>query len=98
MKLGLVASNENAESHLIGLARAAAARGWTCRGFLTDRGVLLLKSAPLIALVQSGALSLSVCEHSWKLICDSAVPDGVVMGGQFQNAELAHNCDRVIAL
>lgn len=98
MLLGIVATNESAEDHLVGLAHAASARGWKCRGFLTDLGVRLLRSADLLELVNSGALSLAVCEHSWKLFGSGDAPGGVAMASQFQNAELAHLCDKVIVL
>ena len=98
MLLGIVATNESAEDHLVGLAHAASARGWQCRGFLTDLGVRLLRSPDLIELVNAGALSLSVCEHSWELFGSGDAPSGVSMASQYQNAELAHLCDKVIVL
>lgn len=98
MLLGIVATNESAEGHLVGLAHAASARGWQCRGFLTDLGVRLLRSADLIELVNTGALSLAVCEHSWELFGSGDAPRGVDMASQYQNAELAHLCDKVIVL
>jgi hypothetical protein len=96
--LGIVATNESAENHLVGLANAASARGWECRGFLTDLGVRLLRSADLLELVNSGVLSLAVCEHSWELFGSGNAPGGVAMASQYQNAELAHLCDKVIVL
>lgn len=98
MLLGIVATNESAENHLVGLASAASARGWQCRGFLTDLGVRLLRSADLLELVNAGALDLAVCEHSWEIYGSGATPGGVVMASQYQNAELAHLCDKVIVL
>jgi peroxiredoxin family protein len=89
MLLGLVATNENAQVHLLGLASAAKARGWQCRCFLTDLGVRLL---------HSDVLDLAVCEHSWVIYGSGQAPAGVVMASQFQNAELAHLCDKVIVL
>lgn len=98
MLFGIVATNESAEDHLVGLAHAASARGWQCRGFLTDLGVRLLHSADLLELVNAGALSLAVCEHSWELFGSGDAPPGVDMASQYQNAELAHLCDKVIVL
>ena len=96
MLLGLVAANEAQERHLVGLATAASARGWKCRCFLTDKGVRLLRSTALLKLAGSGAIDLTVCEHSWELFGDGIAAPGVTMGSQYQNAELAHVCDRVI--
>lgn len=98
MLLGIVATNESAEDHMVGLARAANTRGWKCRAFLTDLGVRLLHSADLLELVNAGALSLAVCEHSWELFGSGDAPSGVDMASQYQNAELAHLCDKVIVL
>lgn len=98
MYLGLVATNESAEEPLVGLASAAVARGWRCRCFLTDSGVRLLRSAPLLDLARTGKLRMDVCEHSWEIYGSGAAPDGVAMTGQLRNAELAHECDKVIVL
>ena len=98
MLLGLVAANEAGERHLLGLASAAMARGWQCRCFLTDRGVRLLRSAALRDLAGSGAIQLTVCQHSWELFGGGSVAPCGSMGSQYQNAELAHLCDRVIVL
>jgi len=96
--LGIVATNASTEDHVVGLAYAAVARGWQCRCFLTDTGVRLLHSMPLLELARTRKLRVDVCKHSWELYGSGAAPDGVVMGGQFQNAELAHECDKVIVL
>ncbi|MFA6310491.1 MAG: hypothetical protein WCV99_15300 [Sterolibacterium sp.] len=98
MLLGLVTANEACEDHLVGLASAAAARGWQCRCFLTDQGVRLLRSAPLVDLARTGAIQLTVCEHSWEMAGGGSVAPGVALGSQYQNAELAHLCDRVVVL
>lgn len=98
MLLGLVAASDAEEQHLVGLAAAAARRGWACRCFLTDRGVRLLRSPALLELAGSGAIQLTVCEHSWEIYGGGSVAAGVSLGSQYQNAELAHVCDRVIVL
>jgi peroxiredoxin family protein len=98
MYLGIVATNASTEEHVVGLANAAVARGWHCRCFLTDTGVRLLHSTPLLELARAGKLRVDACEHSWELYGGGAVPDGVVMTGQIKNAELAHECDKVIVL
>lgn len=98
MKLGLVASDESAGAHLLGLVRAAVARGWSCRCFLTDSGVRLLADPALLALSRSGALQLDACEHAWSALALGPAPQGLKLRSQFQNAELARDCDRVIVL
>lgn len=96
MLLGLVAANDAEEQHVVGLTSAAVKRGWQVRCFLTDRGVKLSRSAALLELAGKGAIQLTVCEHSWKQYCAGEAAPGVAMGSQYQNAELAHVCDRVI--
>jgi hypothetical protein len=98
LQLGIVAVHEAAGPELVGLASAAARRGWSCRCFLTDTGVLLLRSADVMALARSGAMRLDVCEHSWERYAEGPVPEGAHAGGQYNNAELAHTCDRVVVL
>jgi hypothetical protein len=98
MQLGIVATHPEAEPHLVGLASAASARGWVCRCFLTDRGVLLLNSPRVLDLARAGQVRVDVCEHSWEQYGAGGPPAGVAMGSQYQNAELAHQCDRVIVL
>ena len=98
MQLGIVASHESAGPHLEGLAAAAAARGWACRCFLTDSAVRLARSPRLAELARSGAIRLDVCEHSWEHFDGGAAPEGARMGTQFQNAELARECDRLLVL
>jgi hypothetical protein len=98
MNLGIVATDESAEAPLVGLARAAVTRGWQCRCFLTDSGVRLLKSSRLLDLTRSGKLRIDACEYSWEKFGDGAAPEGVMMAGQLMNAQLAHECDKVIVL
>lgn len=98
MRFGLVATREEAGPQLVGLLAAALARGWECRCFLTDRAVRLLLDPSLQELVKAGRIRLDVCEHSWERFGGrTPAPEGV-MGGQYQNAELAHTCDRVVVL
>lgn len=98
MYLGIVATNALTEDHVVGLAYAAVARGWQCRCFLTDTGVRLLHSTPLLELARTGGLRVDVCKHSWELYGSGAAPEGVTMTGQIKNAELANECDKVIVL
>ncbi|MBX3716174.1 MAG: hypothetical protein KF738_09265 [Burkholderiales bacterium] len=98
MRLGIVASHDSAGPQLEGLAAAAAARGWACRCFLTDSAVRLAASPRLGELARAGAIRLDVCEHSWSHFGGGPAPDGANMGTQFQNAELARECDRLLVL
>lgn len=96
--LGLVATCDAAAPHLLGLARAAVARGWACRCFLTDTGVRLLSDAALREMARAGQLQLEVCEHAWQMFGGGPAPDGFKLRSQLQNAMLARDCDRVIVI
>ena len=98
MRLGIVASHESVGPHLVGLAAAAAKRGWSCRVFLTDSAVRLAMSADLRRLAKSGAVRIDVCEHSWQHFSGQGNPEGTTLGSQFQNAELVRECDRLVVL
>lgn len=98
MRLGLVATREEAAAEAVGLAAHALARGWTCRCFLTDRGVRLLLDPAFRALIGAPGLRIDVCEHSWERFGDGSTGPAGVMGGQYQNAELAHTSERIVVL
>ena len=98
IRLGIVATHDGADRQIEGLAQAAAHRGWPCRCFLTGSGVRLLRSAKLLEMARGGAIRLDVCEHSWGQFGDGPLPGGAIAASQYQNAELAHLCDRVVVL
>lgn len=98
MKLGIVATHESAQPHVEGLAAAAAERGWDCRCFLTESGVKLARSTSLAGLAAAGKLRLDLCEHSWHHYGGADAPAGANMGTQFQNAQLAGECDRIVVI
>jgi hypothetical protein len=98
MQMGIVAATDLYEVHVVGLARAALERGWPCRCFFTDRGVRLLSSRTLRELLLRDGMVAAMCEHSWQAYGSGEPPAGVAMASQYQNAELAHLCDRVVVL
>lgn len=101
MQLGIVVIDDRCGPHAIGLLKAAQARGWTSRCFLTDRGVFLLKDSAFRDLLDEGKTHFSVCElsierYSGDSVSAEGLEDRIVVGGQYQNAELVHNCDYVL--
>jgi len=96
MHFGLVVTTEEFGQHVSGLLSAAVNRGWTCRCFLTDRGVRLLNYAPFMALTYAGQIKVNVCEHSWEVFGTGPHPEKIQMSSQYQNAELVHECDKVL--
>lgn len=98
MRFGIIVTNEQSGDEVVGLATAAVRRGWECRCFLTDRGVRLLMSAAFRNLAGTGGIKVDVCEFSWERFGEKQQPKNVVMGGQYLNAELVHDCDKVLVL
>ena len=103
MQLGIVVTDEGYLPHAIGLLDAAHARGWQTLCFLTDTGVNLLAHDDCVERARSKPNMVSLCEHSAeKHAADrydlQAHADFVIVGGQYQNAELVQKCDRVLVL
>lgn len=101
MQLGIVVIDDRCAPHAVGLLRAAQARDWRSRCFLTDRGVFLLMDPEFRKLLEEGKTHFSICELSIeRYAADGVSVDGledkIVVGGQYQNAELVHNSDQVL--
>lgn len=101
MQLGIVMTDERYLSQVVGLLDAAHARGWQTVCFLTDTGVNVLRHAECIERAKARPNSVTLCEHSVEkhaagAIDLAALADFVVVGGQYQNAELARKCDKVL--
>ena len=101
MHLGIVITDESYLSVANGMLDAAAARGWQTQCFLTDTGVNLLADAGFIERAKACPNSVSLCEHSAERYSNglfdlNVLGDIVIVGGQYQNAELVRNCDQVL--
>ena len=101
MNLGVVVVDDRCAPHAVGLLRAARERNWSTRCFLSDRGVFLLKDPEFMALVDGTDMHCSVCELSIERygaegVSVEGLEERIVVGGQYQDAELVHNCDRVV--
>lgn len=103
MRFGLVVTNEQNADGARRLLEAAHGRGWECRCFLTDRGALLLKDPAFMASSAFAKTNISVCELSIERFENLGlharnIDAHVVVGGQYQDAELVRNSDRVLVL
>lgn len=101
MQLGLVITDERFLVHANGLIDAALARGWDPQCFLTDSGVNLLADVGFVGRARARPNSVSLCEHSAGHYADgrfdlASLADFVVVGGQYQDAELVKKCDKVL--
>lgn len=101
MKLGIVVTDDRYGRQAEGLLRAAVARGWEVRCFLTDTGAKLLRAASFIDFIRSTDAWVAVCELSLERLGDAGLSgelpdDRVVVGGQYQDAELVKKSERVL--
>jgi len=100
MNLGIVVTSESHAEQVLGLLQTAAERGWQLRCFLTDSGVKLLDDPRFIRFCQAGYW-VALCEMSLERYQIDAekvqgkAPD-IIIGGQYQDAELVKNSDRVL--
>lgn len=103
MRFGLVVTDDRYGDKAVDLLAQAQKRGWPCRCFLTDRGALLLGSPAFTGSAAVAATQMAVCELSIEryeeqgLRAADVAPE-VVIGGQYQDAELVRNSDAVLVL
>lgn len=100
MHLGIVCTNENHGETVLGLLETASIRGWQLRCFLSDSGVMLVNEPGFIGFAETGHW-LALCEMSLERFHMSSVDvltkiPSIIIGGQYQDAELVRNSDRVL--
>lgn len=101
MRLGIVVTDAAHLSTITGIVDSARARGWQAECFLTDTGVMLLADDEFVDRARSVPKSVSCCEHSVEHYAGNAfdvhgLADFIVVGGQYQDAELVRRCDKVL--
>ena len=100
MKLGLLVTRDDFKDDVIGLTKAAIARGHEVIIFMTDDGVRLCLDRDIEALKDLLGVSMSLCDHSAKLrdVPGENVPQGIIAGSQYQNAAMNQDADKVIVI
>lgn len=100
MKLGILVNTDRRLGHLLGLVAAATAKGHEVVIFAMDQGTRLLDDASFVELAGREGVSVGICAHSADehRIDTSGKPPTITIGGQFNNAMMAHQADRVIVL
>lgn len=100
MKLGILVNTDRHLEHIIGLTRAAVAKGHEVILFAMDEGTRLLGNASYTDLCKLRGVSMSVCEHSAKALAvrTEGLPGAIVCGSQYHNAVMSQSADRVIVL
>jgi predicted peroxiredoxin len=100
MKLGILVNTDRHPNHVIGLTKAALAKGYEVIIFAMDDGARLLVSPGFPELCPTPGVTMNYCGLSVKqLNLGSEEPFGeLVSGSQYQNASMIHVADRVIVL
>lgn len=100
MKLGIVVTTDRHLEHVVGITRAASAKGHQVSLFAMDEGVRLVGELAFIELCTLGNVTMSLCKHSAEehRVHTKELSKEIVVGSQFQNAMMGNRSDRVIVL
>ncbi len=100
MKLGIFVNTNRHLEHVVGMVRAALAKGHEVVIFNMDDGTKLLGTPEFSELCRTKGVTLSFCDHSAKglKVTTEGLPPEIVCGSQYNNAVLNHTADRVIIL
>jgi peroxiredoxin family protein len=89
MKLGILVNTVNHLDDIVGLTNSALAKGHEVTIFNMDEGTKLLGESALQSLCGKDGVTISFCDHSAK---------NAEISTQFDNANMNHDCDKVIVL
>ncbi len=100
MKLGILVNTDKYADDVIGITKAALSKGHTVTLFQMDDGTKLLGHPSFNALCSTQGVKMSFCDHSAKglNVATEGLPSDIVCGSQFDNANMNHDCDKVIVL
>lgn len=100
MKLGIFVNTDRHLDHVVGLVKAALAKGHEVAMFNMDDGTKLLGTPQLAELCRTKGVTMSFCDHSAKglKVATEGLPQEIVCGSQFNNATMNHDADRLIVL
>jgi predicted peroxiredoxin len=100
MKLGILVTTDKHLDDVLGIAKAAVAKGHQVVMFNMDTGTKLLGNDDFRALCNTEGVSMSFCDHSAGLenVSKEGIPEEIVCGSQFNNANMMHDADKVINL
>lgn len=100
MKLGIFINTDRHLEHILGLTKAALAKGHEVTMFNMDDGTKLLGTPEFRELCKTKGVSMSFCDHSAKGlgVATEGIPEEIVCGSQYNNAVMNHDADRLIIL
>lgn len=100
MKLGILMNTDKNVEDVIGLVNAAVSKGHEVVLFNMDKGIPPLETDAYRQLCKKSGVSIAYCDHSSKHegLNKDGIPEEVVCGSQFDNANMMHDADKVIVI
>ncbi|MFI5296375.1 MAG: DsrE family protein [Thermodesulfovibrionales bacterium] len=100
MKLGIFVNTNRHLNHVVGIVKAALAKGHEIVMFNMDDGTKLLGTPEFAELCRTKGVTMSFCDHSAKgmNVTTEGLPAEIVCGSQYNNAVMNHDADRLIVL
>lgn len=100
MKLGIFVNTDRHLDHIVGLIKAALAKGHEVFIFNMDDGTKLLGNPAFTELCKTKGVTMSFCDHSAKglNVSTEGLPAEIVCGSQYNNALMMHDVNRAIVL
>jgi hypothetical protein len=100
MKLGIFVNTDRHLADVVGLVKAAIAKGHQVILFNMDDGTKLLGAPAMKEFCGMPGVSMSFCDHSAKHlgVATEGLPQEIVCGSQYNNAVMVHDADRLIVL
>jgi predicted peroxiredoxin len=100
MKLGIFVNTNRHLNHVVGIVKAALAKGHEVVMFNMDDGTKLLGTPEFAELCRTKGVTMSFCDHSAKgmNVTTEGLPAEIVCGSQYNNAVMNHDADRLIVL
>ncbi len=100
MKLGILVNTDRHAEDLVGITKAAVAKGHRVIMFFMDDGVNLLKNASVNELAGQPEVAISYCDYTIQRAGMSidGIHENIDCGSQYDNSTMNHEADRVIVL
>jgi len=100
MKLGIFVNTNRHLNHVVGIVKAALAKGHEVVMFNMDDGTKLLGTPEFAELCKTKGVTMSFCDHSAKglNVATEVLAAEIVCGSQYNNAVMNHDADRLIVL
>jgi peroxiredoxin family protein len=95
-KLGIIITKFENFEHINGIAKAAAAAGYTVQIFMTDEGIRFTTDPKLKELLKVAGVTVSCCDHSCEMLHVTEKTAGITYGSQYDHASLLHDSDRAL--